>query len=345
MSQKASPKVPRPRTDDRPLWDVTYAIYGYPALLLAHRLKLFPLLAEKARTLPEVCDALKIKRRPAQAILSAATALGFLHLREDARYSLTALAEDYLLEGSPAYFGFFWDLVIDNYQVCSFASLEKAVLTDSAQVYGGGDIFKSHEEQAELARAFTRGMHSISMAPASAWPELIDLSQHRLMLDVAGGSAAHSIGAVLRWPHLQAIVFDRGPVCEVAKQFIARYGLDSRIGTQTGDMWNDLFPSADLHFYSNIYHDWTPEKCRFLTAKSAESLDSGGRLIVHEVLYNDEKTGPFAAAAFSMGMMGWTEGEQYSGRELSDMLRGAGFRDVQVKPTFGYYSMVTGLKP
>lgn len=63
------------------------------------------------------------------------------------------------------------------------------------------------------------------------------------------------------------------------------------------------------------------------------------------MLYNDEKTGPFAAAAFSMGMMGWTEGEQYSGRELSDMLRGAGFRDVQVKPTFGYYSMVTGLKP
>ena len=344
MSQATSVGIRGPRTDDRPLWDVTFAVYGYPALLLAHRLKLFPLLAEKARTLPEVCDALNIARRPVEAILTVATALGFLQL-QGGRYSLTALAEDYLLESSPSYFGFFWDLIIDNYQICSFASLEKAVLTDSPQAYGGGDIFKSHEEQAELARRFTRGMHSISMASAYVWPGVIDLSGHLLMLDVAGGSGAHSIGATLKWPNLRALVFDLAPVCEVAEELIAERGLQGRVQTQVGDMWKDPFPSADLHFYSYIYHDWTPEKCRFLTAKSFKSLDSGGRLIVHEMLYNDEKTGPFAPAAFSMVMMGWTEGEQYSGRELSAMLREAGFRDVQVKPTFGYYSMVTGLKP
>lgn len=344
MDREPSVETRRPRTDDRPLWDVVYGVYGYPALLIAHRLKLFPLLAEKTRTLSEVCDALSIKRRPAEAILTAATALGFLR-QQDGRYALTALAEDYLLERSPTYFGFFWDLIINNYQVCSFVSLEKAVLTDSPQAYGGGDIFKSHEEQAEVARAFTRGMHSISMAPARVWPEVIDLSEHRLMLDVGGGSGAHAIGAALKWPNLQALIFDLAPVCEVAQEFIAQHGLQSRIRTHAGDIWNDSFPPADLHFYSNIYHDWTPEKCRFLTAKSFESLEPGGRIIVHEVLYNDDKTGPFTAAAFSMSMLGWTEGEQYSGPELSAMLSDAGFRDIQVKPTFGYYSMVTGLKP
>jgi hypothetical protein len=303
----------------------------------------FPLLAEKARTLPEICDELHIKRRPAEAILTATTSMGFLELQEG-RYALTPLAEDYLLESSPGYFGFFWDLIINNYQVCSFSSLEKAVLTDAAQVYGGADVFKSHEEQAELARSFTRGMHSISMSSAFTWPEVLDLSQHRLMLDVGGGSGAHSIGAALKWPDLQALVFDLAPVCEVAEEFITRYGLQSRVRTHVGDMWKDSFPAADLHFYSYIYHDWPPEKCRFLTAKSFESLKPGGRIIVHEILYNDEKTGPFPAAAFSMIMMGWSEGEQYSGRELSAMLTDAGFRDIQVKPTFGYYSMVTGVK-
>jgi Family of unknown function (DUF6079) len=39
------------------------------------------------------------------------------------------------------------------------------------------------------------------------------------------------------------------------------------------------------------------------------------------MLYNDEKTGPFPVAAFSMIMLGWTEGEQYSGKEISEMLR------------------------
>jgi hypothetical protein len=46
-----------------------------------------------------------------------------------------------------------------------------------------------------------------------------------------------------------------------------------------------------------------------------------------------------------MVMMGWTEGEQYSGAELSAMLTDAGFRDIEVKPTFGYYSIVTGSRP
>jgi hypothetical protein len=63
------------------------------------------------------------------------------------------------------------------------------------------------------------------------------------------------------------------------------------------------------------------------------------------MLYNDDKSGPFAAAAFSMLMMGWTEGKSYSSAELSAMLTDAGFTDIQVHHTFGYYSIVTGLKP
>ena len=131
----------------------------------------------------------------------------------------------------------------------------------------------------------------------------------------------------------------------MAQEFIVQYGLQDRIKTRVADMWNDPFPEADLHFYSNIYHDWPAERCRFLTEKSFKSLEPGGRIIIHDVLYNDEKTGPFAPAAYSMLMMGWTEGESYSGLELSGMLKEAGFHDIEVHPTFGYYSIVTGLKP
>src|SRR6516162_6156524 len=95
---------------------------------------------------------------------------------------------------------------------------------------------------------------------------------------------------------------------------------ESRIRTHVGDLWNDPFPSADLHFYSMIYHDWPPEKCRFLTHKSFESLELGGRLIIHEVLYNDDRTGPFPVAAQNIIILAQCEGQQYSGRELSAML-------------------------
>lgn len=344
MTPQSPVNIQGPRSDDRALWDVAFAVYGYPALLIAHRLKVFSLLADGARTLTDICETLSLQRRPAEAILTAATALGFLSL-QNGLYSLTARSEDYLLEKSPSYFGFFWDMMIDNAQVFSYASLEQAVLTNSPQAYGGGDIYKSHEEQAELARRFTRGMHSISMTLATAWPTTLKLDNHHMMLDIGGGSGAHSIGAALRLPGLRALVLDLGPICEVAQEFIVRHDLQDRIRTHVADMWNDPFPEADLHFYSNIYHDWPAERDQFLTEKSFKSLKAGGRIIVHDVLYNDEKTGPFAPAAYSMLMMGWTEGASYSGPELSEMLKAAGFDDIQVYPAFGHYSIVTGIKP
>jgi hypothetical protein len=44
-------------------------------------------------------------------------------------------------------------------------------------------------------------------------------------------------------------------------------------------------------------------------------------------------------------MLLFTEGQQYSGAELVAMLREAGFTDIEVKPTWGYWSIVTGRKP
>jgi hypothetical protein len=338
--------IKKPRTDDRKLWDIVFGVYGGPALLIGHKLKMFSLLAERPRTLAEVSDAVKIDRRPAQAILSTATALGFVQVSGDL-YSLTQVAEDFLLEDSPTYFGWYWDLIIETYDICTYKALHEAVVTNSPQEAGrcrGAIWDDSPESQKEMARQFTQAMHSIAMSSALVWPDVIDLSNHRVMLDIGGGSGAHSIGAAVRWPNLQPIVSDLAPVCGIAEEFILRYNMKDRIKTQVGDMWKDPFPPADIHFYGNIYHLWTPARNRELTAKSFQSLKPGGRIIIHEILYNAAKTAPFAAAAFSMTMMGWNEGEQYSDRELADMLQGAGFREVQVKASSGYNSIVTAIK-
>jgi hypothetical protein len=339
-------QLTRPRSDDRALWDVSHSFYGYPAIFIAHKVGLFRTLGERPKTLSDVCEALGVKPRPADLLLTAATALGFLAL-DDGTYSLTPVAEDYLLETSPTYFGFFLDLLGGNTELVSFAGLERAVMTDSAQAFGNDDhLFASPDVQAEQARAFTRGMHGISIAAGLAWPDLLDLSQQRVMLDVGGGSGAHSIGAVSRWPHLRAIVFDIAPVCEVADEFIVRQRLAERIETKAGDMWEDELPAADLHFYANIFHDWSEEKGRLLADRSFASLPAGGRIVLHEMLYDDDKRGPFRMAGYSMGMLGWSvDGKQYSGRELSATLAGAGFRNLETIPAFGYNSLVVGTKP
>ncbi len=148
---------------------------------------------------------------------------------------------------------------------------------------------------------------------------------------------------------MQTIVFDLPPVCKVAEEYIARGDVQGRVRTQAGDMWVDPFPPADLHFYGDVFHDWPPEKGHFLARKSFESLQSGGRIILREVLCNDEKTGPLPAAAYNINMLLLTGGEggrQFSAGELSAMLTEAGFIDIEVRPTsFGYRSIITGSKP
>lgn len=44
-------------------------------------------------------------------------------------------------------------------------------------------------------------------------------------------------------------------------------------------------------------------------------------------------------------MLLWTQGQQFSGRELSGLLAEAGFTNVEVRPTCGYWSVVAGRRP
>lgn len=341
---QSRPQLRKPRTDDRILWDVSTGIALELAVLVAHDLGLFSLLADGSRRLEEVCSALNIASRPADVLLSVCTSLDLARV-QDGLYSLSPTAEEYLLESSPTSFGGFLDLEIAADPFRTFERLKKAVLTDAPQMYGGGDMWKLHAQNDELAQQFAYKMHGHSMGAAMVWPTAVDLSRNHVMLDIGGGSGAHAIGAAAHWPELEVIVLDLASVCGVADEYIRRYQLQDRVRTLVGDMWEDPFPAADVHFYSDIFHDWPLDKCRFLTRKSFDNLPSGGRLIVHEMLYNNDRTGPRATAAYSVQMVMFTKGRQFSGAELATMFTEAGFGDIQIEQTFGYRGMVTARKP
>lgn len=338
--------IQHPRVDDRCLLNILYGLTGAQALFVAHDLKLFKLLSKRSLSLSEICEEYNIYPRAAQAMLSMLASQELVRLTDEKRYILTEISEDYLLEESPTYFGSLLDRGWQVSEVYSFESFKKALMTNTAQVYGGDDLFETNEQQMEFAKAFTRSMHSKSMGPASAWPSVVDLSDSRCMLDVGGGSAAHSIWAVLSWPRLQAVVYDRPVVCDVAKEFIHKFRQQDKIQICPGDMWKDDFPEADLHFYSDIFHDWTPEQCSFLAEKSFETLKPGGRIVVHEMLFDDDKTGPYPVAAYNIFMLLWSKGQQLSVKELSELLEKARFIDIKSHKTgFGDWSVVIGRKP
>lgn len=228
MQKRSLAAIRKPRVDDRPLCDVMFGIWGYPAILVAHELKFFELLAEEPLTLEEVCAAKKLAQRPAEALLAVCASLGLVSRRSD-RYSLTALSREYMLPSSRFYLGWWYDAWRPIISVWSPDSLREAVLTDKPQgVFSDpGGVFASWHS--EHARNFTLAMHSMSIGPAMVWPRKVDLSRNQVMLDVGGGSGAHSIGAVTMRPKLKAIVLDQPPICAIAQEFAEKYGVLDRI--------------------------------------------------------------------------------------------------------------------
>jgi hypothetical protein len=333
-----------PAADQNAILKILYANFGCFALLTAHKLQIFKLFETEALTPTEAASRLSVPNRPMEILLTTLAAHRLLSSSEG-RFTLEALARDYLLESSPTYLGGMLDFAVATHSMCTVENLEHCVRSDRSLAYGRGEIFQEHAEQVTRARVFTEAMHSQSIAPAMAWPKKLDLSNHKMMLDIAGGSGAHAIGALQTWPHLKATVYEMTPVSGFASEYATKYNLTDRLGSVTGDMWKDPFAHADLHFYSQVFHDWTPEQCRFLTEKSFAALASGGRLIVHELLLDSDKAGPLVPSLMAMVMLLWTEGRQYSGAELQEMLEAVGFVDIRTEQTLGSWGIVTGVKP
>jgi O-methyltransferase domain/Dimerisation domain len=331
-----------PTSDDRLIWDVWLSVYHFPTLAVADGLGVFSLLKEASASSEEVAERLSLGPRATEALLGVLTSLGFLEQRRS-RFYLTDVARNFLLPDSPYYWGGILDLVRDIPFTCS--SLREALKKDKPIGYEGDDIWETHELDPEQARLFTRAMHSHSFPAAMGVARRGNFTGVRRLLDVAGGSGCFCIALAQRYPEMRFTVAELPVVCRLAEEYVAHYGLQDRIDTASLDMFSDPWPSGyDAHFLSNIFHDWNWEHCRLLARQSFESLPSGGRIYLHEMLLEDTRDAPLAATSFSMNMIFFTQGKQFTAGELEKLLGEAGFEEIALTPTNGYYSLVIGRK-
>ena len=81
-------------------------------------------------------------------------------------------------------------------------------------------------------------------------------------------SGRHSSGPTWRWSS------SRDFVCSLAEELIVQCGPRTECGRRPGT-WRIRSLPADLHFYSQIYHDWPPERCRFPPAQELRQPGAG----------------------------------------------------------------------
>lgn len=335
--------VEPPSCDDRPMWDIAMSVYHFPTVQVADKLGLFPYLSRKRATAAEIAEHFSLSARATEALLGVVQSLGLV-AQQNGRFANTPVARNYLLPESPYYWGGLIQLFRDIPFTCQ--ALLDVLRNDAAVGYEGEDVFEVHEVDAEKAAVFTAAMHSHSFAAATGVALNGHFSGVTRMLDVGGGSACYPIALANRYPEMQFTIMELPAVCPLAQKYIAEFGLADRIDTVSVNMFEDEWPSGyDAVFFSNVFHDWNLSRCRHLTRKSFEVLPPGGRIYVHEVLLDDAKDAPLAATSFSMNMMFFTEGKQFTAAELEHLLTEAGFVEPVTEQTYSYYSLVSARKP
>lgn len=323
---------------------INQALSGWqPAkvVMAANHLDFFTTLGNESLTAEEVASRCGTHPRSTWMLLNACVAMGIME-KEDSLYRNSAEARHSLIRGKPTYIGDGIAHQEDLWQ--AWSGLHEAVRTNQkiSQRY---DLI----EQPEMHRNFILAMHNGAMQAAPLLAGTLDLSGRHQLFDAGGGPGTYSIFLVKRYPGLRAIVFDLPQTIEIAKGIIADSGVADRITTRAGDYFKDDFgQDNDVVLLSAILHSMGPEQSKGLLAKAYDSLISGGLVVVHEGLINEEGTSPLRAVLFSLNMLVNTDdGQSYSGVEIMSLMEAVGFVEPRVipLPELLRNSLVISVKP
>jgi SAM-dependent methyltransferase len=332
------------------LYRLRDGVYAADLLIaVVARLDLFTWLAAHCPVpASELRDGLGLAERPTDVLLTYCAALGLVDrdLDEDDRIALTEPARRHLVAGSPHDLRAYYGSVAERPAV---AELLDVLRTDRPAAWASADDgsdWAGRLGDPAFAARITAAMDARGAFLAPALAAAVADVPLTALLDVGGSSGVYAAAVLADRPSARGAVFERGPVDVAARTLLAERGWADRIDVVTGDMFTDPLPSGfDVHLYSQVLHDWDRPRVEQLLAASYAALPPGGRLIDHDAHLNADKRGPLPVAEYSVLLMHSTPGKCWSVGELGDMVRRAGFVDVEHRPSAGDRGVLLARKP
>jgi SAM-dependent methyltransferase len=309
-------------------------------LNVALELRLFTHLAGSTRALPDIATAMGLAERATGRLLTACVALGLVQVSAQG-FANTPVAEKYLVEGRPTFFGSY----VQMFDALGYQRWEHlgTALQHNAPVEALQHPYHDLRQDTDATRAFHRAQHAGSLSLGYALARRVDFRPYHCLLDLGGGSGAYTVELLRHYPHLRAILFEVPEVCRLAEDVLQQANLTARVQTMPGDYETDPLPTqTDVVLWSGNLHASSPARCAQVLQKIRHVLPAGGALMIHDYLLDDPATGPLIPALLALHLtLVSTDGQVYKRTELVALLTQAGFVEISVQPFLrGHSSLV-----
>ncbi|MEO3759222.1 methyltransferase [Mycobacterium sp. B14F4] len=321
------------------------AFWGSKTFLSAIELGVFGVLSQVGPLDGEgLRERLGLHPRSALDFFDALVALGMLH-RDDGRYSNTAETDLFLDPAKPTYMG--GTLEMCNARLYGFwGSLTEALRTGEPQseVKTGGNFFQTLYADPERLKQFAGAMSGLSRASGEAIAAKFAWHDYSSVIDIGCAQGAVPVAIATAHTHLTGGGFDLPAMQPIFDDYVARNGLAERLRFTAGDFFADPIPSADVLIMGHILHDWDLHDKRMLLDKAYDALPSGGALIVHEALIDDDRRENAFGLLMSLNMLIEGLGSDFTGADCRQWMADAGFKHSYVEHLVGHDAMVVGIK-
>ena len=324
-----------------------FAFWASRTFLTAVEMGLFTELAKRGpMTLAQLEQQFKLHPRSSRDFADALVALGMLG-RDGDKYANTPDSALFLDRNKPAYIGGILEMCSER--LYPFWDALPEALRDgkpkNEAARGGKHFFEELYADPDRLKLFLQSMTGLSMGSAIGIAQKFPFGKYKTCIDIGCAQGCVSVQVALAHKHITGGGFDLPVVQPIFDEYIQSFELQSRLKFHAGNFMSDPLPKADVLVMGHILHDWDLAEKQMLIKKAYDALPSGGALVLHEALIDDDRRKNAFGLLMSLNMLIETPGGfDYTGADAKKWLTAAGFKDISVEPLVGPDSMVIAIK-
>ncbi|HEU5469116.1 MAG TPA: methyltransferase [Actinophytocola sp.] len=287
------------------------------------------LLADGPRTVAELATDCGANPRVLRRLLRGMASLGLFRRMESDTYELTPVGEPLCtaVAGSLRQ-----TAVMHGEEVHrSFGEIMHTVRTGEPafdQVHGR-PFYAYLAEHPDAAGVFAGAMGSERVPATLAG---CDLTGVTTLVDVGGGSGGLLAEALRSHPGMRGVLLELADAVRAARARLCESGVADRVDLVEGSFFDQVPHGGDAYVLSRVLHNWADEHATVILRRVRAAMDPGARLLVFEKFLSDNG-GSAASAMVDLLMLGMLEGHDRTQAEYRELLTGAGFDVVIVRPS------------